>query len=379
VDEGSMTDAESGQCRTSAQDDFADLQRVVRFFAQLIGLGLAGAVAYAASLVGWHFWGVVLWSLALLACGAGLGFLFGIPKVLQDAPTAPPPSSAPTTTGGSSKPALLYRQKVNTNLEEISDWLTKIIVGVTLVQLKTVPDQLWRLALVISASLGTSVSAGFGLALILFFTTSGFLFGYLVTRLYLQGALARADRDVERQGIAAEKELREKSTQAELEVKQALDSTPAARRMAPVGSGAIDDELRALADQYVGINVPDYSERLRQKNDLAARLAAHVIERGVSRDLLCRETHEGLLLALAAAAHFSPEAGDTQRLIGAAAHANRWHVQYRFVIAFARLFERGMVSDTDKVAIEQVLKRFERNADASLKRAIAGLRRQLER
>lgn len=35
----------------------------------------------------------------------------------------------------------------------------------------------------------------FALALILFFTVSGFLYGYLMTRLFLQGALGRADRE----------------------------------------------------------------------------------------------------------------------------------------------------------------------------------------
>jgi hypothetical protein len=34
--------------------------------------------------------------------------------------------------------------RVNTNLEQISDWLTKIIVGLGLVQLRSVPDYLYK-------------------------------------------------------------------------------------------------------------------------------------------------------------------------------------------------------------------------------------------
>jgi hypothetical protein len=49
---------------------------------------------------------------ALFVAGCILGFLFGIPKVLKE--------SSSSTVGSFSD---------NANLEEISDWLTKIIVG----------------------------------------------------------------------------------------------------------------------------------------------------------------------------------------------------------------------------------------------------------
>jgi tetratricopeptide (TPR) repeat protein len=55
-----------------------------------------------------------------ICCGAVIGFIFGIPRALQGA-DVPKTNGEPT-------------QLINTNLEQISDWLTKIIVGVSLVQ-----------------------------------------------------------------------------------------------------------------------------------------------------------------------------------------------------------------------------------------------------
>ena len=72
--------------------------------------------------------GSLLWALGCLAVGALAGFVFGIPRVQQDAPvdqpadgTAPPRVEPPTRRK--------YKLLANTNLEQI-DWLTKIIVGV---------------------------------------------------------------------------------------------------------------------------------------------------------------------------------------------------------------------------------------------------------
>jgi hypothetical protein len=369
-----------------AEAEFRDLRWVVRFFLIFVVIGLTVGGLYAATLTGWKFWGVIIWALALLASGTGIGFLFGIPKVLQGSPapaapalpasspgTAPRPGSPPST----SQVISTYRQRVNTNLEEISDWLTKIIVGVTLIQLRTVPDHLWRLAGVISSSLGTGVPQGFGIALVLFFATSGFLFGYLVTRLYIQGALARAERGLDQEGARADRELRTMSEQAEREVSEAINEMPTPESAQVPPSGDIDRDLRRIADEYLRVNLPDWRERVRKKNELAAQAGAHVISRGISRDRLAEETNEGLLMALAAAVQHSSQPGDAQRLLKAAPRVARLHVMYRFVLAFSRLLDAGLVSDAEKAAINQQLNRWEARADASLRTAITALRRKL--
>lgn len=132
------------------------------------------------------------WSLGYFSLGFVVGFLFGIPRVLQ--------------AEGSRKPGAEgtnYEQRVNTNLEQISDWLTKIIVGLGLVELRVVPSHLQKAAQWMAQSFVAPVAAGaapseaatsFAGALIIFFTVLGFLGGYLTTRLFLAGAFGRADR-----------------------------------------------------------------------------------------------------------------------------------------------------------------------------------------
>jgi hypothetical protein len=63
--------------------------------------------------------------------GASIGFLFGIPRLKKD--------TVPTAKNGVDEaPPLNGSYTDNTNLEEISDWLTKIILGLTLVELKPI-------------------------------------------------------------------------------------------------------------------------------------------------------------------------------------------------------------------------------------------------
>src|SRR4051794_25815765 len=114
-------------------------------------LGMAVAVAAAAA-----------------AIGGLLGFLFGIPKTLQ--------SDAPSTDGST-------RYLGNTNLEQISDWLTKIIVGLSLVQLGRALPALSRLASSLGPMLGDAASSpGFGLSLCIYSAVVAFVIVYLWTR-----------------------------------------------------------------------------------------------------------------------------------------------------------------------------------------------------
>ena len=71
-----------------------------------------------------------IWALACTTVGGAFCFLFGIPKILQS-------DRLPEDTPNSA--VIGYRQQVNTNLTEISDWLTKIIVGLSLINLAKIP------------------------------------------------------------------------------------------------------------------------------------------------------------------------------------------------------------------------------------------------
>lgn len=129
---------------------------------------------------------------ALLA-GVLLGFLFGIPRTLQQGEkvTEQKNSSANESQNSNQQET---RYAVNTNLEQISDWLTKILVGVGLTQISSISSSLREYSDFVGAELGGfSNSRVFSIAILLFFLIDGFLISYLWTRLHLAQALRQAD------------------------------------------------------------------------------------------------------------------------------------------------------------------------------------------
>lgn len=206
----------------------------------------------------------LLWALACLVAGAAIGFLFGIPKVLQKddtAPTKPADGSSITESGvDRQEKADAYRQRVNTNLTEISDWLTKIIVGLGLVNLHKMPPHLGRLADILAGGLNPEAASkekGFAVALIVCFAILGFLFGYLYTRLFLAGAFARADQNLgdriedimNRQGRAAAQQG------ASIEAREPTEMQLAAaaeveKLVSPEDISIVKQKLISLAREY---------------------------------------------------------------------------------------------------------------------------------
>lgn len=152
----------------------------------------------------------LLLSGAALMLGSVIGFLFGIPRTVEAAAVAATP---PEGGDGKSEPGVAaatagYRH--NTNLEQISDWLTKIIVGVGLVEFQSIRAWLDGAATKYAQTMGDEPSAyGVAMSAMLFFWTSGFLFAFLWTRLYLRGAMQDADMDV----VRSELENKERAQQ----------------------------------------------------------------------------------------------------------------------------------------------------------------------
>ncbi len=124
---------------------------------------------------------------AAVAIGSLLGFLFGIPRSMQE--PRPLASSQPP---GTTDERGVYG--VNTNLEQISDWLTKILVGVGLIQLGRTSRPLGRLVASIADGLGGQpVDRLMVGGILVFFSIFGFLTSYLLTRLLLRRAFTVAD------------------------------------------------------------------------------------------------------------------------------------------------------------------------------------------
>ncbi|MFN4764727.1 hypothetical protein ACKGJN_16485, partial [Gillisia sp. Q332] len=78
---------------------------------------------------------------------------------------------------------------VNTNLEQISDWLTKILVGVGLTQLPDIGTNIMKVATVLAPalSIGRNDTEPVALtaAILVAGTVTGFLFAYIYTRTFV--------------------------------------------------------------------------------------------------------------------------------------------------------------------------------------------------
>lgn len=163
-----------------------------------------GVAAYALSI-----------ALAALIIGIFLGFLFGIPRTLS-APSAPPRTvvagkgqggEGDGTASGSSDGDSAgggTNFGVNTNLEQISDWLTKIMVGVGLTQIGKLPVATKVLADALKPGFGDFAGAGtLGVLIVVFFSVCGFLIGYLWTRIYLTKEFVNTEVEVATARLAA--------------------------------------------------------------------------------------------------------------------------------------------------------------------------------
>jgi hypothetical protein len=124
---------------------------------------------------------------AAFVAGSLLGFIFGIPRPQFESEK---PDEASSTASGETGKGLLP----NTNLVQISDWLTKMLVGVGLVELSQIRDHFVAITQSLGAGLGTAGVVPFVAALLIFFSVLGFLTGYLTTRLVLTPVMASADR-----------------------------------------------------------------------------------------------------------------------------------------------------------------------------------------
>jgi hypothetical protein len=123
-------------------------------------------------------------SAAALLVGAVLGFLFGYPQPV------------PTDAGAPRKSAAYFA--LNTNLAQVSDWLTKILIGIGLVQLGVLATRVGDLGRFIGAQMGTrSGGDAIGTAIVVYFVLAGLLLGYLWTALSLGTELEKSRRSLE--------------------------------------------------------------------------------------------------------------------------------------------------------------------------------------
>jgi hypothetical protein len=152
--------------------------------ALIIGLMSVAILGYVRG--GQAFGSLVGLFLAASAVSVGglLGFLFGIPRALQE----PRETVIGQSTIGTSYVA-------NTNLEEISKWLTSTIVGLTLIQAEPLLNSFERMCLTLTSAFGehSAITAPLIAIILVYFSVTGGVGTYLWTRLMLMDEFRRVE------------------------------------------------------------------------------------------------------------------------------------------------------------------------------------------
>jgi hypothetical protein len=166
-----------------------------RILALIVGAGVVLTILYGWSVrSGELLLLLLLLAMAAFVVGGLIGFLFGIPKALTDAnaPKGEPQEGSPSP--GANR--LGYQP--STNLEQVSDWLTKILIGVGLVELANLGAALGKLGDRVAASLKGAVMGANVVTevVVVAFAVVGFLSTFLWTRLYYGTIQALTDWDL---------------------------------------------------------------------------------------------------------------------------------------------------------------------------------------
>lgn len=148
--------------------------------------------------------GGLLLAAASVVAGWLLGLLFGIPRSLSRPQPAAGRAPGSGSDGTSSTTSDVPRpSRTNTNLEDVSDWLTKTIVGLGLANLYLIPGYAWRKSGQIGAQIFAS-SSGQSLVLLIatYFAIGGFWIGYIGTRTMITLLFDVVDRSFDSKAVA---------------------------------------------------------------------------------------------------------------------------------------------------------------------------------
>jgi hypothetical protein len=159
-------------------------------------LALMGAPFFAAGAFG----AAVLILLAAAALGGALGFLFGVPRISQQSRggTVPEDKARGQTSQPQQVPAKSVEEtyfRVSPSLNDIADWLTKIIVGVGLVQAREIGAAFMAMVTFLLHSAGLDRFPAAGIVVpgcLIMGLIGGFIAGYLMTVLMIGEELAIA-------------------------------------------------------------------------------------------------------------------------------------------------------------------------------------------
>jgi hypothetical protein len=135
---------------------------------------------------------------AALTVGTLLGFLFGIPRGQTQSHGRGATDTTSNSDSSTPQDARGPGYAPSTNLEQVSDWLTKILVGVGLVGFNKLRDALTTAGDLVAASFNPSVRGASVVSqlTIIVFAILGFLSSFLWTRVYYGAIQFGADTDI---------------------------------------------------------------------------------------------------------------------------------------------------------------------------------------
>ncbi len=249
-------------------------------------LSLVFIIAYGAVVGSWQ----IVWmelSIGFGACALGvlMGFLFGLPRGLATLVSAAPVTNGnanPVSQNGNATTTAVangnnagVNSPLSTNLEQVSDWLTKILIGAGLVGIGKIGEVLHEIGeyvcdnthitatgtnLIVRTVDGANVLTQ---AVVVSFAILGFMAGYLWTRINYSEIQARADRNI----LLPEqfkKEINKEVNQAVTEAKEGIKT-----ELVQLGD-KIEENKQAISNPGLLEN-PDISQwpaETREKYDL---------------------------------------------------------------------------------------------------------------
>lgn len=325
----------------------------------LVAAVVAILLAYGPSRFGPAF----LLAMAAFWSGMLLGFLFAIPKYNNRQSFTPDGKPAAPDAASERAPAIVpgtSRYLPNTNLTDISDWLTKIIVGLGLVNLGKIPAAIQQLGEEGSRAFGrTPAPVGLVNATLIASVVIGLFVGYLTTRVFWSPQLARSDDETN--GSDATRTLQDAAS-----IKTAVaEARPALDRALDADTALAT--LRDKANEYLAIDDPDHDRRAALKTKAAGEMGRLIVDSGIDRATVAQERNEGMLVGLASAIVYRPLPTDTDLLLGFASFPTRLHVQYQILQAYLELARQGFVSPQQKTRMQPILNYYESRADDVLK------------
>lgn len=254
----------------------------------LTGIVCAAGYGFAARSGG--FWASLSGALiAALSCvgafsaGGMLGLLFGSPTWGN----APPP----TATGSGDKTpdqrsGGLSGLRPNTSLEKIADWLTTMLVGLSLVHLKSIESRATDLAVYLTRSISgdpKTLNGSPGIAIVLSFSFAGFLLVYLWAMRFLPSELRNSYADLSQRLDDVE----QRNKQLLAEFKRTADFSVSDDTLqaveARLNAGGVDDATRAEIQRRYKESRKADSEPMKQFGEASSagyKLSAIVVDKG---------------------------------------------------------------------------------------------------